>query len=334
MSVPKEGDIAWVDVRVIRNVAQDQTMAAEKEKLLFRQSEAHGPLIGVVIAVTEHAQDGHRTIRKVFRDGRGAAIKGAVEGIAKAKDHVGALEVDGRLKVFESLKGTVQIREDQVFHTLRIIRGIALDPSGAIRFIIAVMKSLELYDELKNTFQYLCSSWLKYRPNQSTEDDANVILAASAFLFDNLFTKEDAGRALTAEAAKDLGTNFKASALSAMATKIRLGMSEEDILKGGTQLRDYIKWVAEEHPVILDVLKDQYGLLVVATAEEIASLIIAQDKDLIPIEAAELTLLNLTRCFHLFYKEIYGTAFQRNPSASYFLDVESEMERITKEITD
>lgn len=196
------------------------------------------------------------------------------------------------------------------------------------------MKSLELYDELKNTFHYLCASWLKYHPNPATEDDANVILAASAFLFDNLFAKENAGTALTAEAAKDLGANFKARALSDMATRIRLGMSESDVRKGGTQLRDYINWVAEEHAVILDALKDNYGLLVVATAEEISSLIITENKDLIPIEAAELTLLNLTRCFHLFYKEMLGSAFDRNPSATYFNDVEGEMERITAEITD
>lgn len=196
------------------------------------------------------------------------------------------------------------------------------------------MKSLELYEELKNAFEYLCRSWLRYDPNQSTVDDANVLLAASAFLYDNLFAKENAGRAITAAAAQDLGASFRPRALNEAATKIRLGMSEEDVLKGGTQLRDYINWVAEEHPVILQSLKDDYGLLVVALSEELSSLLITQNKDLIPLETAELTLLNLAQAFHLFYKEQYGVSFTTHPSAAFFVDVEEEMERINKEITD
>ncbi len=198
----------------------------------------------------------------------------------------------------------------------------------------AMNRALTLYEDLKNNFEYLCRSWLKVKPEPATEKDAIVILAASAFLFDNLFAKENAGRAITAEAAKDLGTAFKPQVLSEMATKIRLGMSADDITGSSTVLRDYIKWVAEEHPVILDALKDNYGLLVVATAEELSSLIIHEFKDLIHVEAAELTLLSLTQTFLYAYKEAYGPAFFRNPSAEYFKDVASEMERINKEITD
>ena len=200
-----------------------------------------------------------------------------------------------------------------------------------------MLKSLSLYEDLKEAFSYLCSSWLRYEPNPATQDDANVILAASAYLFDNLFAKENAGAAITSAAAKDLGAAFRARALSEAATKIRLGMSEEDIRKGGTQLRDYMKWVAEEHAVIYDSLKDHYGLLVVSTAEEISALILSQNqdnKDMIPLEAAELTLLNFAQAFFLAYKEHFGLAFLRNPSAPFFLDVEEEMERINKEITD
>lgn len=198
-------------------------------------------------------------------------------------------------------------------------------------------KSVTLYHELQEAFDYLCASWLRYHPNPATVDDANVILCASAFLFDNLFAKENAGRELTAETAKDLGSSFRPRALSEMATKIRLGMSAEEIAHGGTTLRDYIRFVAEEHPVILDSLKDSYGLLVVATAEEIVSLILTQrqdQKDMAPIEIAELTFLNLAQAFFLAYKEFFGMSFLRNPSAQFFLDVEGEMERINKEITD
>lgn len=196
-------------------------------------------------------------------------------------------------------------------------------------------KAVSLYEDLKEAFDYLCLSWFKYHPTSSTVDDANVILASAAFLFDNLFGKEDAGKDITAAAAKDLGAAFRPRALSEMATKIRLGMSEEEILRGGTNLRDYVKWVAEEHPVILDALKDHHGLLVLATAEELSALIITENQEhLVPLEVAELTMLSIAQAYLLFCKETFGMTFLRNPSAPFFLDVESEMERINKEITD
>ena len=196
-----------------------------------------------------------------------------------------------------------------------------------------MQKSLYIYENLKEAFEYLCSAWLRYYPTQSTIDDANVILAASSFLFDNLFAKENAGREITAAAAKDLGAAFRPRALSEMATKIRLGMSADDISKGGTHLRDYIQWVAEEHPVVLDALKDDYGLLVIATAEEVASLIVIENKDCrAPVEVAELTLLNIAQAYYLCYKEFFGATFLRNPSAPFFQDLEEEMDRINKEI--
>ena len=198
-----------------------------------------------------------------------------------------------------------------------------------------MQKSLTLYQDLKEAFDYLCTSWFKYHPTASTIDDANVILASSAFLFDNLYAKEDAGREITAAAAKDLGASFRPRALSEMATKIRLGMSAEDISRGGTTLRDYVKWVAEEHPVILDALKDNHGLLVLATAEELTNLINNENKEhLVPLEVAELTMLSVAQAYFLCCKEFFGMSFLRNPSAAFFLDVESEMERINKEITD
>lgn len=194
-------------------------------------------------------------------------------------------------------------------------------------------KSLYLYENLKEAFEYLCSSWFKYHPTQSTLDDAYVILASSSYLFDNLFAKEDAGKDITAAVAKDLGPSYRPRALSEMATRIRLGMSPTDILHGGTHLRDYMKWVAEEHPIIMDSLKDNYGLLVIATAEEVTSLIVNENKDNLAVtRVAELTMLNLVQAFFLCYKDFYGMAFLRNPSASFFLDVEEEMERINKEL--
>ena len=192
-------------------------------------------------------------------------------------------------------------------------------------------RAISLYDDLKSAFDYLTSSWLRYSVNEKTEQDAEVILFASAFLFDNLFAKENAGAEITALAAKELGKDFKANDLADTATRLRLAMSAEHFASGGSALRDYVLWVGEEHPVILETVKDNYGLLPLVTAEAIAGLLLEQNEHFLPTEVAELSFLNFMTTFHLNYKEMEGALFNTRPSAAAFLDVEDEMDRITKE---
>lgn len=192
-------------------------------------------------------------------------------------------------------------------------------------------RAISFYDDLKSAFDYLTSSWLRYSVNEKTEQDAEVILFAAAFLFDNLFAKENAGAEITALAAKELGKDFKANDLADMATKLRLAMSAEHFATGGSALRDYVLWVGEEHPVILETVKDNYGLLPLATSEAIAALLLEQNEHFLPTEVAELSFLNFMTTFHLNYKEMDGALFNTRPSAAAFLDVEDEMDRITKE---
>ncbi len=197
--------------------------------------------------------------------------------------------------------------------------------------MLPMKRAISVYDDLKSAFDYLTSSWLRYPVNERTEEDACVILYAAAFLFDNLFAKENAGAEITALAAKDLGKNFKANDLADMATKLRLAMSAEHFASGGSALRDYVLWVGEEHPVILETPKDNYGLLPLVVAEAIAALLLEQNEHYVATEVAELSFLNFMTAFHLNYKEMEGAVFNTRASAAAFLDVEDEMERITKE---
>ncbi|MBQ7250030.1 MAG: hypothetical protein IJS37_01630 [Bacilli bacterium] len=192
-------------------------------------------------------------------------------------------------------------------------------------------RALSLYDDLKSAFDYLTSSWLRYSVNERTEQEAMVILFAGSFLFDNLFAKEDAGKDITALAAKELGDDFKPNELAETATKLRLAMNAEHFASNGSPLRDYLLWVAEEHPVVMEMTKDLYGLLPLAVAEAISSLLMEQNEHFLPTEVAELSFLNFVTAFHLNYKELEGPRFNTRDSASAFLDVEDEMERITKE---
>ncbi len=193
-------------------------------------------------------------------------------------------------------------------------------------------RALSLLDDLQSTFDYLTSSWLRYSVNERTAQEALVILCAGSYLFDNLFAKEGAGREITAVAARELGDDFKPNDLAETATKLRLAMSEEHFSSNGSPLRDYLLWVAEEHPIIMETTKDVYGLLPLAIAEAISTLLMEQNEHFVATEVAELSFLNFITAFHLNYKELEGAKFNTHDSAPAFLDVEDEMERITKEI--
>ena len=194
-------------------------------------------------------------------------------------------------------------------------------------------KSLELYEELKDTFRYICSSWLRYKTTPGTDEESTVILCAASFLFDNLFAQENAGAELTKEAAADLGSAFNPKNLAEMATKLRLAMTDNDPEHGGSPVRDYLKWVQEAKPMVMDSLKDRYGLLTIAVADEIATLLVEQDKDAVPLQTAEICFLVFTQTFYRNFLELYGKDFLKNPSAAYFLDVDEEMERINATLT-
>ena len=201
--------------------------------------------------------------------------------------------------------------------------------------LLSVMKhALELYDSLKDSFDYVCSNWLRLSLTDQTRFDAQVILAASSFLFDNLFAKENAGAELTQQAKEDLERSFQPSKLSSTATTLRLQMSGDEFQLGTSPFRSYVRWVAEEEPIILDAYKDLLGRLVFVTVEAIVNLIMENEKDVAQTLVSEYFFLNLTHVFYLEYRGLFGSKFSMQKSAPFFLDVEEQFETIRAQILD
>ena len=99
-------------------------------------------------------------------------------------------------------------------------------------------KATILFDELLDGFVYTVKSWLHLDLADNTIRDATIIAASSAFLFDKLFAKENAGEEITQAAGESLGRDYDAKSLSNMATKIRLAMAGSDFEMGHSPLRD------------------------------------------------------------------------------------------------
>ena len=60
------------------------------------------------------------------------------------------------------------------------------------------MKTLTIYEDLYDGFLYTAKSWLHVDLAEATENEGREICAAASFLFDYLFLKENAGRAISA----------------------------------------------------------------------------------------------------------------------------------------
>lgn len=197
-------------------------------------------------------------------------------------------------------------------------------------------KAITLYDELIDSFQYTAKSWLHVDLAAKTIRDAHVIAAASAFLFDNMFAKENSGQDITVATATNLAKDFSGSELSSVATRMRLAMSGNDFEQGKSPLRDYIKWVSEAEPVVLEGYKDNMGKLVLITIEEMVNLVMAEiDIHEAPMHVAELYFLNISDLYANTFLNLLGkNNFQTYPSSSYLVSVQESMETIRSQILD
>ena len=199
--------------------------------------------------------------------------------------------------------------------------------------ICHVKKAIAFYEELKDRFDYTLTSWLRLDPHEF-EVATLTTLGASAFLFDNLFAKENAGAEITAAVFADLGSLMQTKALSEEATLLRVNMSSDLFADGQSPVRDYIRWVKETEPDVAAWEKDNYGKLAIVTIENLVNAIVARKKDQEPLRVAELLFLNLTESFAFVYKELLGPRFLSLKSAPYFENVAEAMEHIRGEIRD
>lgn len=198
----------------------------------------------------------------------------------------------------------------------------------------AMSKAVAFYDELKDRLDYALSSWLRIEPSIDEEMATRTILGASAFLFDNLFAKEDAGRKLTAEISFDQGRFFVAKALSEKATLLRINMQSDLFADGKSPLRDYLRWIVETEPEVASWSKDLYGQLAIVTIEELVNVFTSKPGKSEPLRVAELLFLNMTEVFCYAYRELLGPRFMGLKSSTYFLTVNEAMEGIRSEIRD
>ncbi len=194
--------------------------------------------------------------------------------------------------------------------------------------------AIKVYEELGDAVAYTLSSYLRMELSPDGQVKAAVLNAATAFLFDNLFAKEKAGPEITLAAKADLGNNFVANDLSEKATAMRLAMVGDDFAKGTSPFRNYVAWVAEEEPYVLDAFKDDAGKLALVYLDSLADIILESNKEAPSVRVAEMAFLNITNAFALLFREYLKESYFNLASIRYFIGVEESFEQIRKEILD
>lgn len=196
--------------------------------------------------------------------------------------------------------------------------------------------AISIYEDLADRFLYTAKSWLHLDLAEATINEGKEICAATAFLFDNLFLKENAGGSISKQIASELGVLYRPERLSNLATKMRLAMAGEDFSLGSSPLRDYIKWVADAAPTVKHAFLDDYGKLALMYAEELTNLFLREnDAQHAPLHVAEIVFLTSTDLFGNFYLRTFGAQeFRSFRSYPYFESVMEEMKRIRAEIVD
>ena len=190
------------------------------------------------------------------------------------------------------------------------------------------------FEILTDAFDYAVRNWLRLDMTEGAMKEATVIHIACAFLLDNLFAKENAGRELTKLARDELGNDFDPKKLSDMATKIRLLMSGDDFASGKSPLREYLYWIAQDKEEVLEAFKDNAGRLDLVYIDELVTLVCVEHTEVERIRIAEILFLNMTDAIIHILKNVLKERYKSLDSYVFFNDIEEEFELIRSRIED
>ena len=190
------------------------------------------------------------------------------------------------------------------------------------------------FEDLQDAFLYCVNDYLHDSLLPASEEDAYYVLAASAFLLDNLFAKENAGPEVTQIAKNNITGSLNPKKLNTLATKMRLNLTGEDFARGKSQFRDYLNWIMDSEEVVKDAFADMAGRLVLVTVDELTSIVCQDLHEVEPMRVAEMLFIAIGARFDLLYRELFGPRFMTLKSIAFFLDLEEQGERIRSELAD
>jgi len=195
-------------------------------------------------------------------------------------------------------------------------------------------RALDAFDELQDASSYALSDWLRLPFGEEDEAELTSLNAATAFLFDRLFAKENAGGDITEAARKELKDRFDPHRLSDLASELLARTKGVDFEKDPGHFSEYFRFIGKSEDYVKNGLEDQQGLLALVYIEKLVSVIMKVHRDQAGLRVGEIVFVNLTAAWRLIYKDLYGDRYPSLKSSSYFDGVEEAGEQIRSEINE
>ena len=194
--------------------------------------------------------------------------------------------------------------------------------------------ALNVFEELKDSVDYTIRSWLNTEVSSLCHDNLINIIGATAFNFDNLFAKQNAGNDIS-KIVYENSFDYKRDELSNAATTLRFKMNNKVFDQGESEFKNYFIWISNQEEVLKFAYKDSAGQLILASIDMIVSSIVADKKETIPaMRIAELVFLNLVNTFNLLYKEFFKDRYKQLECYLFLNEIEVASEQIRAQISD
>lgn len=188
------------------------------------------------------------------------------------------------------------------------------------------------FDELLDAFDYCVKDYLHDSLTQTSHDQAVYLIGATAFLLDNVFAKEGAGRELTLLVKNNVMGSLDLNQLSQLAVEMKLDLQSDDYAQGKSIFREYLTYLAGDDDRALDAFNDEAGKIALLFIDRATTIICEDLSEVEQMHIAELALIALGGRMSLLYREKFATRFRTLRSIAFFLFVEEQSEKIRTEL--
>lgn len=193
--------------------------------------------------------------------------------------------------------------------------------------------AIDAFTLLLDQFEYTVDSFLRLDISSGAKEEAINVIAASSFLLDKIFAKEDAGKEITLLAKEEL-SKFDPSKLLDNATSIKLSMASKKLFEDASALKEYLDWLKPVESAPSYLTCDDYGRLALVCIDKLSSIVVDDQNAQARLRICEMMFLNISDSFYQIYLNISPEDFKQKNSYIGFKSINESLDDIRKHIYD
>lgn len=193
--------------------------------------------------------------------------------------------------------------------------------------------AIDAFTLLLDQFEYTVDSFLRLDISSGAKEEAINVIAASSFLLDKIFAKEDAGKEITLLAKEEL-SKFDPSKLLDNAASIKLSMASKKLFEDASALKEYLDWLKPVESAPSYLTCDDYGRLALVCIDKLSSIVVDDQNAQARLRICEMMFLNISDSFYQIYLNISPEDFKQKNSYIGFKSINESLDDIRKHIYD